>query len=102
MNERERVGGTRPPVAHSDPRMVERARNIAFMHAIAEAIHTAGAPGIRSGHLYAMLMGHMTLEQYQHYINTLVVTRLVTEQYHLLTWVGPETMPTLREFIHLV
>jgi hypothetical protein len=43
---------------------------------------------VPSGHLYARLMGHMNLETYNKIIGILVKTGAVTNEGHLLTWVG--------------
>lgn len=43
---------------------------------------------IPSGHLYAQLMGVMSLEKYEMVINLLKKTGLVTEQSNELIWVG--------------
>ena len=58
------------------------------IQAVAEAIRAAKK--IPSGHLYAALMGKLTLDQYQSIINTLKGTGLVTESFHELTWVEPK------------
>ena len=55
--------------------------------AVAEAIREAKE--IPSGTLYAMLMGHMSLETYQGIIRTLKGAGLVAERAHLLSWCGP-------------
>jgi hypothetical protein len=56
--------------------------------ALAEAIRTAKQ--IPSGHLYAMVMGKMTLEVYEGALGTLKRAKLVQEAGNMLTWVGPE------------
>lgn len=55
--------------------------------AVAEAIRSLGS--VPSGHLYAQLMGHLTLEQYTSIIGALKGAGVVTEQNHLLTWKEP-------------
>lgn len=55
--------------------------------AIAEAIRKLGT--VPSGHLYASLMGHLSLDQYQQIIGRLKRAGLVSESYHELTWIGP-------------
>lgn len=65
--------------------------------AITAAIQTAAALGdtiralgsVPSGHLYAQVMGHMSLDSYQGCITLLKQAELVEEKNHLLTWVGP-------------
>lgn len=61
---------------------------VAIARAVAEAIRELGS--VPSGHLYAQLMGHMSLEIYERVIDTLVKTGLVRkDRSHLLTWIGP-------------
>jgi hypothetical protein len=43
---------------------------------------------IPSGHLYAQLMGVLSLEKYEMVINLLKKTGLVTEQNNELIWIG--------------
>lgn len=57
-------------------------QDIAF--AIFSAIKEAGEAGIPSGHLYAALMGKMTLDQYNQFIEALVNTGKITNNGHLL------------------
>lgn len=54
--------------------------------AVGEAIKELGS--VPSGHLYARLMGHMSLEVYNKVIALLVKTGAVKQENHLLTWVG--------------
>ena len=57
--------------------------------AIAQAIEELGT--VPSGHLYARLMGHLSIDDYQSVIATLVRSGLVREhRNHLLEWVGPQ------------
>lgn len=44
--------------------------------------------GVPSGHLYAVLMGQMSLEVYNKYIGCLISAGLVTQKNHLLSWKG--------------
>lgn len=50
-----------------------------------ETIKDAEAHGIPSGHLYAMLMGHISLDMYQAIVDALVKTKKITNVGHLLT-----------------
>jgi hypothetical protein len=43
---------------------------------------------VPSGHLYARLAGHMTLETYEGVISLLIKTGWVKRTNHLLTWAG--------------
>lgn len=45
---------------------------------------------VPSGHLYARVMGHLSLEQYNSFIAVLKQQGLVSEKGHLLTWTGPK------------
>lgn len=57
---------------------------LALIYAVAEAIREAGP--IPSGHLYARLMGMLTLVQYEKIISVLKGARVITEKGNLLTW----------------
>ncbi len=49
---------------------------------------------VPSGHLYARLMGVMTLQQYEQVIDLLVDAQLVERApSHLLRWIGPAAHP---------
>lgn len=52
--------------------------------AILEAITAAGDYGIPSGHLYANLMGIMSIDTYNYFINYLVRAGKITDKGHLL------------------
>jgi len=52
--------------------------------ALHEAIQGAGKNGIPSGELYAMCMGHMSLELYQSLIQGMVEAGVITNKGHLL------------------
>lgn len=56
--------------------------------AVGEAIRELGS--VPSGHLYARLMGRMSLDTYNKLISLLKQANLVEENNHLLTWVGPK------------
>lgn len=43
-----------------------------------------------SGTLYAQVMGQMTFEQYSSAIGLLKRAKLVSEENHVLRWIGPE------------
>jgi hypothetical protein len=60
----------------------ERQRAIRIASALYETISALG--GIPSGHLYARVMGHMSLDYYQLMIGTLIKAGLVTEENHFL------------------
>ena len=55
-----------------------------IIKAVADTIKELGS--VPSGHLYAQLMGHLTLDQYNQIIGVLKNTGLVSESNHLLTW----------------
>lgn len=45
---------------------------------------------VPSGHLYAHLMQHISLDTYNQIIGILIESgRVHQDQYHLLSWVGP-------------
>lgn len=52
--------------------------------AILEAITAAGDNGIPSGHLYAALMGKMSLDTYNKFIDALVCAKKITNEGYLL------------------
>lgn len=47
------------------------------------------AKSIPSGHLYAHLMGSVSLDQYQAFLSAAKQTGFISESNHLLTWTGP-------------
>jgi hypothetical protein len=55
---------------------------------LAEAIQSLGR--VPSGELYAQVMGHLTLEQYNATISVLKHGKLIEEKNHELIWIGPE------------
>lgn len=61
---------------------------IQVAHIVGSAIMAAGKDGIPSGHLYAMLMGKVSLEAYQGCVNLLKRERIVSESNHVLTWIA--------------
>jgi len=62
---------------------------------VGEFIEAAGTNGIPSGHLYAMLMGRMNIDTYNYIFGILKDAGVVTEQNHLLWWIGKITIPTI-------
>ncbi|UOF83050.1 transcription factor E2F-4 dP-2/DNA ternarY [Caudoviricetes sp.] len=61
---------------------------IQVIKAIADSIKELGE--VPSGHLYAMVAGHMDLTTYDKIINILIASNLIKrEDSHLLVWVGP-------------
>lgn len=62
---------------------------VTVIHMLSEAIRKAGE--IPSGQLYAVVMGSLSLEQYERAIKVLKGAGLVVEtSSHLLRWVGPK------------
>lgn len=55
--------------------------------ALAETIMELGS--VPSGHLYARVMGYLSLEGYNGIIKTLKGAKLVKEENNVLTWIGP-------------
>ena len=67
---------------------------LGIIQAVAEAIRELGE--VPSGHLYANLMGQLSLEQYEHILGILKGAGLVRQSNaHLLTWVGGSPVTTL-------
>ena len=63
---------------------------VGIIVAVAEAIRELGS--VPSGHIYARLMGRMSLETYEGIINVLVRKGIVRrESSHLLVWTGNES-----------
>lgn len=60
---------------------------IKMTQAIAEAIRELGE--VPSGHLYAIVIGQVTMEQYARIIDVLKGAGLVEEKNHVLKWAGP-------------
>lgn len=59
---------------------------LAIVLAVGEAIKELGS--VPNGHLYAHMMGQMSLETYNKVIGVLKNTGAVKEENHVLTWVG--------------
>ena len=59
---------------------------LSIVTAIADAIRDLGS--VPSGHLYARVMGALSLSQYNQVIGILKKQGLVEESGHLLTWSG--------------
>ena len=49
-----------------------------------DTVKDAGSQGIPSGHLYSMLMGHISLDTYQTLVDLLIKAGKITESGHLL------------------
>lgn len=62
---------------------------LALIRIVADAIRNLGE--VPSGHLYARMMGHMSLATYTSIITNLKRAKLVKESAHLLTWIGPRS-----------
>jgi len=61
---------------------------VAVIKAVAEAIQSLGE--VPAGHLYANLMGHLSLDAFESIIGILVAAEVVKRDgSHLLTWIGP-------------
>ena len=59
-----------------------------ILMAVAETIRELGA--VPSGHLYATLMGRMSLQEYESLVRILKNADLVSESAHELRWIGPK------------
>jgi hypothetical protein len=76
-----------------NPRTPSKAELLAALKltvAVTETIREAGKSGIPSGHLYANLIGHVTLEGYQSMIARIKGAALCEERGNVLYWTGPE------------
>lgn len=73
----------------TDPGAFERVKPI--LDAVQDIIEAAGPSGIPSGHLYAMLMGHMDLQTYQSMVGLMVRAGGVTQTNHVLRMVSKVT-----------
>lgn len=69
---------------HTEAQVTAAIRAVA---AIGDAIRELGS--VPSGELYARLMGHLDIDQYQRIIDTLKRTGLVAELGHVIKWIGP-------------
>lgn len=67
-------------------KLADAIRILYFVEGIGEAIRGVGR--VPSGHLYAQVMGKMTLEQYERVIGILKGTKLIKEESNDLIWIG--------------
>ena len=58
---------------------------VKVVEAISEAIEELGE--VPSGHLYARLMGHMSIDTYNSIIGVLQKLGRIKVEHHLITWV---------------
>ncbi len=70
----------------SQPTREEIKAALSAVMALGEAIKDLGS--VPSGHLYAHVMGHMSLDNYNAAIGLLKRAGAVKEENHLLTWIG--------------
>jgi hypothetical protein len=68
------------------PTTEQIAAYLGCIRAMIDAVRDAGR--IPSGHMYAVLMGHMTLHQYETLVQKVVSTGLVRLDGDELVWVG--------------
>jgi hypothetical protein len=61
---------------------------IGVIKAVADVIRELGS--IPSGHLYARLIGHLNIDQYNTIIGLLKRAGLVEENAFMLRWIGPK------------
>ena len=72
------------PVQHSEAQLQAR---VLMARAVADAIRELGS--VPSGHLYARLMGVLSLDAYEQIIGALISAGVVRRDgSHLLTWIG--------------
>lgn len=72
-------------VAAQEKAAKRRAALVAITEIILDAITEAGTRGIPSGHLYAALMAHITIDTYNAIIDALVNTGKIKQSHFLLT-----------------
>jgi hypothetical protein len=65
----------------------QRAAAMMLAAAIADTIKEAGSDGAIEGHMYAMLMAYMSLEQFQAIMRALVKTGKIRVSNHVCYWV---------------
>lgn len=62
--------------------------SLQIVKALADVIRDLGE--VPNGHLYARVMGNLSLETYTSAIGTLKHAKLVEEHNNLLRWIGPK------------
>lgn len=68
------------------PTKQQRDAALLAVEAVASAIQALGT--VPSGELYARVMSHLSLQQYESIIRALKAAKLVDEKNHLLRWIG--------------
>jgi hypothetical protein len=63
---------------------------LVIARAVADAIKEAGDAGVPSGYIYATIMGVISLNNYNALIAQLKQLGLVSEENHVLRWIGPK------------
>jgi hypothetical protein len=71
----------------SEPTQAQKEFGVKLIMAVTEAIREVKR--IPSGHLYAILMGKMSIDTYNQLITIIKRTGLVKEEGHELIWVEP-------------
>ncbi len=64
--------------------MLSRDQINAYLAVIIETVSDMGDRGCPSGHLYAAMMGHVTIDEYQGLMTVAKTVGLVTESSHVL------------------
>ncbi len=65
--------------------MLSRDQINGYLAIIIETLYEAGDAGFPSGHLYAAMMGHVSLDEYQGLLAVAKQIEIVKESSHLLT-----------------
>ena len=60
--------------------------HLEMARAVADAVKESGSMGLPLGPLYSGLMGTMSLEQFNKFIDTLIATGLMEKKNHCLYW----------------
>jgi hypothetical protein len=74
------------PQSIADYDVQTRRQAMLLIQAVSECIKELGT--VPSGHLYAGLMGSLSLDQYNQIISAMLDMGLIKESGHLLTWIG--------------
>lgn len=60
------------------------------LKAVTEAIKGTGKQGLPNGHLYAQVMGSVSLDAYNSIIAMIKKAGLIKEEFNVLYYIGPE------------
>lgn len=69
--------------------MNEKPQSKAIAVAVVVANVIRSLKEVPSGHLYAQVMDRMGIHEYNSTISLLKESKLITEEHHVLRWIGP-------------